>query len=98
MAMEKVNGKAVWRFIQLVVLAVIFATWWSFWLTSCGTRVKPAYEQVPENQSAQWTLIGNRVIVDGLHRYVDDKMDVICWLYISVEKAGLSCLPMSEVE
>jgi hypothetical protein len=71
--------------IALIVLA----------LMSCDS-VGPGSENIPENQSAQWSKLGDMVDGTGMYRYTDSQAGVVCWVYIEDRAAGLSCLPIDQ--
>lgn len=76
-----------------IAFAVVMFIAMAFLIAGCAAGTEPANEEIPENQSAQWTQIG-----DKMYRFIDSEMNVICWVYVAFRRAGLSCLPMSEVD
>lgn len=88
---------------KLDVMEIAFRLWLvafiataAFFILAACSSLEPATQSVPENQEAQWTFLGAAPTDYGLYRYVDSEKDVICWLVIEYEKAGLACLPISD--
>ena len=49
-----------------------------------------------EKVGPEWTTLAGSNLTMSVYRVTDREAGVVCWLYSSIEKGGIDCMPISD--
>ena len=79
----------------LIVIGLIVLGMLALLITSYMPPPMPSGSSTIADDDGDFTLVASNNM-NYVYRFVDKEAEEVCWIFIGMEKGGLSCRPLSE--